>query len=339
MKITPKHLRYSWNFAKRGMSHLNLQLLYNCNFRCKICDFWHPEWQSKPKLSLEQVDTIMAKLRGRPPLLISIGGGEPLLHPQLVPIARSLCKDHFAVMICNGWFMTREKARELWEAGLYEVSISVDYLSPERHDTHRNMPGAHARAIEALKMLIEERVHPHQRVHMITVVMDDNLDDIEPLCELAESIGVTYLVTFHSTSRGRKEKRAAPAEVGARLVAIKKAHPKSFVALEGYLESYAKAGEDGEIKPCRAGKNLFNIDCTGAVSTCIDRLDEPVGNILEDDVDTLFQKLSDQQKASTCGACWTSCRGPVETMMYGKERWRNFWDMDNMLKDVPLVNR
>ena len=103
------------------------------------------------------------------------------------------------------------------------------------------------------------------------------------------------------------------------------------------LEAYADAGEDGEIKPCRAGRNLFNIDSTGAVSTCIDRLDDPVGNILEDDVDTLYRRLADQQRTSDCGACWTSCRGPVETMMYGRERLRNLRDMDNMLKDVPLV--
>ena len=335
---TLKRLKYAGKFLRRDLVHMNLQILYNCNFTCRICDFWQPQWQGKPKLSLEQTRQIVAKLKPEGPFLISIGGGEPLLHPEILPIAKVLARDNLVVMICNGWFMTREKARALWEAGLYEISISVDYIDPARHDAHRGQPGAHARALEALRILHQERVHPHQRTHMISVVMDDNLEDIEPLAQLAASRGYTYLITFHSTSRGRKEKRAAPAEVGKRLREIQARNP-SMVTLRGYVDRFAQADENGEIKPCRAGVNLFNIDSTGHVSTCIDRLDEPCGNLLTDSFDSVRQQLAKRQAQSDCGACWTSCRGPVETLMYGKNRLGNLVDLYHMVKDVPLVKR
>ncbi|MCB9497130.1 MAG: radical SAM protein [Fibrobacteria bacterium] len=331
-----KRLRYAGRFLRKDLVHLNLQILYKCNFTCKICDFWQPRWQGQGMLSLDQTRAIVEKLKPEGPFLISIGGGEPLLHPEILPIARELSRDNLVVMICNGWFMTRETARAIWEAGLYEVSISVDYLDPERHDTHRGRPGAHARALQALKYLHEERVHPHQRTHMISVVMDDNLDDIEPLAQLAAREGYTYLVTFHSTSRGRKEKRAAPAEVGRRLREIQKRNP-SFVTLRGYVERFGEADENGEIGPCRAGINLLNVDCNGNVSTCIDRLDDSCGNILEDSFDDIRLQLARRQKESSCGSCWTSCRGPIESLMYGKDRLGNLLDLHRMTKDVPLV--
>lgn len=334
-----KTLRYCRKFLRRDqLVHLNLQILYNCNFKCRICDFWTDKWSGKPKLSLEQTKAICAKIKPHGPFLVSIGGGEPLLHPEIMPIARELCRDNLVVMICNGWFMTREKARELWEAGLYEISISVDYVDPARHDEHRGMPGAHARAIEALKMLNEERVHPYQRVHMISVVMDDNLDDIEELAKLAATHGFTYLITFHSTSRGRKEKRAAPAEVGRRLMEIHRKYP-GFVTLSGYIERFGEADENGEIMPCRAGLNLFNIDCTGGVSTCIDRLEDDCGNMLTDSFEEIRERLNERQRKCECGSCWTSCRGPVETLMYGKNRLKNLIDLHHMVKRVPLVKR
>ncbi|MBI5480438.1 MAG: hypothetical protein HY906_16360 [Deltaproteobacteria bacterium] len=47
-----KKARYALSFLRRGLVHTNLQLLYQCNFRCQICDFWRPEFQGAPRLSL-----------------------------------------------------------------------------------------------------------------------------------------------------------------------------------------------------------------------------------------------------------------------------------------------
>ena len=46
----------------------------------------------------------------------------------------------------------------------------------------------------ALEMLQRSRVHPHQRVNLISVVMDDNLDEIEPLVKLAKQLKVIITI-------------------------------------------------------------------------------------------------------------------------------------------------
>ena len=330
-----KRLRYLYSFARKRLVHLNLQILYQCNFRCSICDFWKEPYKSMAPMSVPGARTIAEKLRTAGPLIVTIGGGEPLLHPDLTEIVRAFAKNNFPVMICNGWYMTPDRARELFKAGLYEVSISLDYADPGKHDRQRGMPGAFDRALAGLEMLHKSRVHPHQRVHMISVIMDDNLDEIEPLVKLAQKIGITYLVTLYSHGRGSKSSRIPGPDVSARLLELRKKY-SNFVGVRGYLSRFTQAAGEG-VTPCSAGKNLFNIDCQGNVTRCIDRLDAVAGNIVTGDFSAIERKLGEQYRSNDCGACWTSCRGNIETLMYGPQRLASLMDSYQVTKNVPLV--
>lgn len=329
-----KRMKFFGAFLRRDFVHLNLQLLYQCNFHCRICDFWKPAYKDMPQLSAADVQIMVDKLPG--PMIVSIGGGEPLMHPELLPIIRILGKKHFPVMICNGWYVTPENARELFAAGLHEISISVDYADAAKHDKQRGVQGAFERALQALDTLNRSRIHASQRVHMISVVMDDNLDQIEPLIKLAGEMGITYLLTYYSHNRGKKDRRNAQEDVSAHLLALKRKYPH-FVAIEGYLERFTDAAGDDGIRPCYAGKNLLNVDCQGNVSRCIDHLDQSAGNILVDDFESIRMNLLRQFEANDCGACWTSCRGNFETLMYGEKRLRNLMDSYRVTRAIPLV--
>jgi MoaA/NifB/PqqE/SkfB family radical SAM enzyme len=338
LQNTLKKLRYVGSFYQKKLIHLNLQLLYSCNFQCRICDFWKDPYPGYPALSVDQVKIIAQKLKSVAPLVISIGGGEPLLHKGLVEITEILSKDHFPVMICNGWFVTPEIARNLFKAGMHEVSISVDYADPAKHDAQRGKKGAFEKAISALRILHENRVNPEQRVHMISVIMDDNLDQIEPLIKIAKDMGITYLITFYSNGRGVKDSKDFNTDVGKYLLSLKDKY-KEFVSLPGYVEQFTEAyNNPNGITPCFAGKNLFNIDSQGNVTRCIDRLDDVAGNIFTDDFNAIKENLFKQFQTANCGVCWTSCRGSIESLMYGNRRWENYKAYYQMTKKVPLLN-
>ncbi len=335
VRDTWKFLRFARSFLGRRMVHLNLQILYDCNFRCRICDFWGEAYRDMPRLSAAQVRVAAGKLSALGPMIVSIGGGEPLLHDELPEITRILAREHFPVMITNGWFVTRERARALLAAGLDEASVSVDYADPRRHDAQRGMEGAFDKAVEALRILHESRAHATQRVHMISVIMDDNVDDVEPLIRLARDIGVTYLVTFYSDGRGNRGRRASPRDISLRLLALAARHP-DFVALPGFIARFGEM-ENGGVRPCRAGRNLLTVDCQGNVTRCIDRLKDPVGNILTDDVRALRDRLLSRAASEGCGDCWTSCRGSIESLMYGGSRLADLRAYYRMVKPVPLA--
>jgi MoaA/NifB/PqqE/SkfB family radical SAM enzyme len=330
--------RYGMAFARRTLVHTNLQILYDCNFRCKICDFWHQREfrDQRPRLSAAQASIISDKLAQIGPQIVSIGGGEPLLHPELMDIVSALSRHHIPVMICNGWYIDRNNARELFERGMYEVSVSVDYADAARHDRQRGVEGAYQRALAALECLVANRVHPEQRVHMISVVMDDNIDDIEKLIRLSADMGVTYLLTLYSDKRGALATRASAPETTRRLLELK-ARYAEFVVLRGYIGRFSEAIANDGIGPCYAGKNLCNVDSQGQVSLCIDRVDEPVANLLTDDVETVERALLSAHRRNQCKSCWTSCRGTIETLMYGGDRLMNLLDYYQLAKPQPLV--
>lgn len=330
-----KEFGFGYSFLRKRLVHLHLQILYACNFKCKICQFWQKSRPKLPRLSVSQTDILSEKLKEIGPLIISLGGGEPMIHTQLFDIVERLSKNNFLAMITNGWFMTSEKARALFQAGMQQVCVSVDYADPQKHDELRGKDGAYQRAVQALRFLRDSRVSPRQRVHMISVVMDDNLGEIEPLIHLADKLGVTYLVTLYSCCRGKKEDRVSK-DISTHLLDLKRKYP-TFVAIRGYLERFSEAaGSDNGVKPCYAGKSLFNIDCQGNVGLCIDRLDDTVGNILTEDVKEIQQRLVTFYTQNNCGDCWTSCRGNMEPLLYGEHRLRDLWDSYRIFKGIPV---
>jgi len=330
-----KKLRFAKSFLRNRLVHVNLQILYSCNYRCAICDFWKPSWRNKPSLSAAQAEVVAEKLNLLGPQIVSIGGGEPMLHAELTAIVRALACHHFPVMITNGSLVTPGLARELFAAGMVEISVSVDYANPNKHDAQRGVAGAHARAIEALQTLQANRTDPEQRVNMISVIMEDNLPDVEPLLETCRQLGITYLVTLYSHSRGNKPERLAGGDVGEQLLTIKRRH-RHFVALRGYLQKFTEAVAQNGIGQCHAGRNLWNIDSQGDVGLCIDRLEDPVGNILTDDVFELEQRLLERHRSNRCQDCWTSCRGSIEAVRHGRNKLGNLLDYYQMTRPVAL---
>ncbi len=329
-----KNLRYAWSFFNKRLIHSNLQILYKCNFKCQICDFWKDS-ENNSSLSCDQIRKISDELNKIGPQIISIGGGEPLLHKEIVEIVQTLAEYHFPVMICNGWFVTPELAKSLFDAGMYEISISVDYADPEKHDVQRGKKGAYDKAISALKILHENRTHSYQRVHMISVVMDDNIDEIEKLIKICKEIGITYLVSLYSDSRGIKMSRQIPSDVSEHLLGLKKKY-KEFVSLRSYIGRFSESVKNSGVGPCYAGKNLCNIDSNGEVSQCIDCLDESVGNIFHDNIFELEKRLISKYRSGNCQSCWTSCRGSIESILYGDHFFRNLVDYYSMIKSVKL---
>ena len=80
------------------------------------------------------------------------------------------------------------------------------------------------------------------------------------------------------------------------------------------IEHLDRAIATGGVGDCRTGRLLMNIGHRGKVSRCTDRLDEPVGNILTEDVFRIRDRLWAVQGRQECSQCWTACRGFAESM-------------------------
>jgi MoaA/NifB/PqqE/SkfB family radical SAM enzyme len=307
-------LRLGFGFLTGRFINCNLQLTYRCNFKCQICDFWKEPHEPADDLSLDEIRAIGRKLNELGTIIISLAGGEPLLRDDLCDIIASLNQaGHFPILITNGWLVDETAARDILRAGLQEISVSVDYADPARHDAQRGCAGAWERAVRALELFHKHRPDRRNRVHMISVLMDDNLDEVEPLIRLCREMGITYMLTLYSWNRGTKARRLPDRSVSEHLLGLKRKYPE-FVTLTSYLERLDQAISEGGVGDCRTGRLLMNIDHRGNVARCTERLDEPVGNLLTEDVQTIRRRLWHAADTQPCAQCWTSCRGFAESM-------------------------
>ena len=95
----------------------------------------------QPEQSIEQFETGAKKLAKWGSLLISLAGGEPLLRDDIVEIVKVIGQWHFPFITTNGYLVDEKLARNLFSAGLWGVSISIDYADAERHDRARGVKG------------------------------------------------------------------------------------------------------------------------------------------------------------------------------------------------------
>ncbi len=291
------------------------QVTYNCNYGCSFCTYWENDFKPHEECSLEDFVVGAKKLSSLGSVIVSLAGGEPMLRRDIHTIIEVLSRDHFPYLTTSGSGMTPKRARQLWEAGLWGCSVSIDYADPEKHARHRGVKFAFERAIKAIEQLRDNRVdRSYQRVQIISVLTDDNLDQMGALCELARELGVYWQVQPYSVMKTGNEGQRHLDGATEVLLDLKRRYPETFHANKKYLEKFDVAANDG-IEGCIAGKAMFNIDNQMVVSKCVEfNKSEPCGNLRTDDVDHVVDQLHEAHAKNTCTACWYSCRGEVEVL-------------------------
>src|SRR5438034_2520232 len=100
-----------------------------CNLACKYCNEFDDF--SKP-VPVETMFRRVDKLGELGTSVITISGGEPLLHPELDEIIRRIRKNgSIAGLITNGYLLTADRIEKLNRAGLEWLQISIDNVTPD----------------------------------------------------------------------------------------------------------------------------------------------------------------------------------------------------------------
>jgi MoaA/NifB/PqqE/SkfB family radical SAM enzyme len=100
-----------------------------CNLACKYCNEYDDFSKPVPTETMfQRVD----KLGDLGTSVVTISGGEPLLHPELDQIIRRI-RQHsmIAGLITNGYLLTAERIQRLNRAGLEWLQISIDNVTPD----------------------------------------------------------------------------------------------------------------------------------------------------------------------------------------------------------------
>lgn len=100
-----------------------------CNLSCRYCNEYDDHSPPLPTSEIfRRVDRLAALGTG----IITVSGGEPLLHPDLEAIIGHIRRrGAIATLITNGYLLTRDRIRALNRAGLDHLQISIDNVRPD----------------------------------------------------------------------------------------------------------------------------------------------------------------------------------------------------------------
>ena len=127
---------------------VELEPLFACNLKCEGCGkIQHPAGVLKQRMPVAQA--VGAVLESGAPM-VSIAGGEPLMHPQIDEIVRQLVTRKKFVFLCTNALLMRKKMDEFKPSPYFAWAVHIDGLR-ERHDASVAKEGTFDEAVEAIK--------------------------------------------------------------------------------------------------------------------------------------------------------------------------------------------
>jgi MoaA/NifB/PqqE/SkfB family radical SAM enzyme len=130
------HRRFrEWKMIAKGLVSPDHPVLAHiipmrrCNLSCAYCNEYDDV--SKP-VPLHVMYRRIAKLGDLGTTIITVSGGEPLLHPDLDAILTRIRQTGaLCGLITNGYLLTSERIQRLNRAGLEHLQISIDNVTPD----------------------------------------------------------------------------------------------------------------------------------------------------------------------------------------------------------------
>ena len=298
---------------------INWAINNSCNFACSHC---YSREDTHEELARDVLYACLEKVAKAGVFSINFGGGEPLLHPNLLEIASFASGLGLRVsMNSNGWLIDRDKALVLKQAGFTKVGISVDSHLPEVHDGFRGVAGSHARALAALGYLKEAGI----TTSISTVICRINCNTIDELVAMAMAHGVGQL-NFHNfkcsgLGLANKDSLDLSAEEWKEFykgaIAAKQSVKGLDISLDDTIIALLDARDAGSlVKGSVCGKLSLNIKANGDMTPC-GFIPIVIGNIVTDDLrqvwkdSAVLEKMRNKQPTGKCSGCskYEDCLG------------------------------
>ena len=127
---------------------VELEPLFQCNLECSGCGkIQHPEHVLRRRMPVEQAVGAIEE-SGAP--MVSIAGGEPLIHPEIHLIAGELVRRKRFVYLCTNALLLERKLAKFKPSPYFAWAVHIDGLR-ERHDASVERAGTFDKAVAAIR--------------------------------------------------------------------------------------------------------------------------------------------------------------------------------------------
>jgi MoaA/NifB/PqqE/SkfB family radical SAM enzyme len=294
--------KYAWLGLRRRPVLVHFEVTTRCNARCGFCDYWKTPASARN----DETERCAEAVRFFNPMLVTFTGGEPLLRrdlEDLVAAVRDAIRLKYITLLTHGGMLTPERGRSLWDAGVSQFNVSLDYVDG-RHDTERGIPGLTEKIFATVSAMRSDGI---DAIRFNTVIKRENLDHVLEVVRVAQElgVGVNFSVytdlkngnTQHLVQNGSIE---AADGVVRQLLSLKRRRRGVITNSDYYLEQIPRYLRGEVTEPCRSGIRTIHIDPAGRVKRCPDF---PTDFHWRD-----FQRYQPIE----CNRCFYACRGEAQ---------------------------
>ena len=240
-----------------------------CNLACAYCNEYDDH--SKP-VPLEEMFRRLDKLADLGTTIITISGGEPLLHPELDEVIRHIRRrGMIAGLITNGYLLTADRIQRLNRAGLEHLQISIDNVMPD------DVSKKSLKVLDKKLQLLAEHADFHVNINSVVGGGIRNPQDALVIGRRAVELGFTSTIGIIHNGDGQLEPlNPEERDVYAQMKALEKS---SYSRVNGFQENIAH-GRPNNWR-CRAGGRYLYICENGLVHYCSQQRGSPAKPLAE----------------------------------------------------------
>jgi MoaA/NifB/PqqE/SkfB family radical SAM enzyme len=227
-----------------------------CNLACTYCNEFDDF--SKP-VPTEEMFRRIDRLGAMGTWIVTISGGEPLLHPDLDDIIGRIRKNGIvAGLITNGYLLTAERIERLNRAGLEYLQISIDNAMPDE------VSKKSLKVLDQKLKLLAEHAEFAVNINSVLGSGVKNPEDALAVAHRALGLGFTSTVGILHDGNGQLQPLGArETEIFEEIMSLGK---RSFTRVNGFQHNIA-AGRENQWR-CRAGSRYLYICEDGLVHYC-----------------------------------------------------------------------
>jgi MoaA/NifB/PqqE/SkfB family radical SAM enzyme len=227
-----------------------------CNLACTYCNEFDDF--SKP-VPLDEMYRRIDKLGALGTSVVTISGGEPLMHPELDDVIRRIrANGMIAGLITNGYFLVAERIKRLNRAGLEWLQISIDNVNPD------DVSKKSLKVLDKKLQLLAEHADFHVNINSVVGGGIPHPQDALVIGKRAVELGFTSTIgIIHDDSGQLQPLNDEERHIYHEMQALEKS---SFTRIHGFQDNIAKGLPNGW--RCRAGARYLYICENGLVHYC-----------------------------------------------------------------------
>jgi MoaA/NifB/PqqE/SkfB family radical SAM enzyme len=240
-----------------------------CNLSCTYCNEYDDFSKPVP------TDVMIGRINRLADLgtsIVTLSGGEPLLHPELEDIIAAMRRRGvLAGMITNGYLLTPERIQKLNRAGLDHLQISIDNVMPD------DVSKKSLKVLDKKLQGLAEHAEFHVNINSVVGGGIRNPDDALVVGKRAVQLGFSATVgIIHDGDGQLRPLSEHEREVYREMRALENRH---FAQLNFFQDAIAE-GRPNNWR-CRAGARYMYVDEEGLVHYCSQQRGSPAKPLAE----------------------------------------------------------